>query len=105
MRSRHVLGAIALGAIVVAAISFAIADVAIASAPCAVGGARCAEVAPPLAAIAFAALGALALLVSVAPAVSWIVGVVQSTRHLPHEVEAEVARTAMPKRVAAAEED
>lgn len=98
MRTSRGLGAIALGAIVVAASSFAVVDIT--AGGC---GASCgADV--PVVAITFAALGSLALLVSVLPAVTWIVEAVQSTRAANAEADRELARLARPSR-GTAEED
>src|SRR5689334_2938281 len=101
MHSSRVLGVVALGAILVAAISFAVVDVSIADGcgdgPCNGG--------IPIVAITFAALGALAALVSVLPAVTWIVDAIRSARHASHlDDDAELARAVRPRR-AAVEED
>lgn len=88
MHSPRVLGVIALSAILVAAISFAVVDVSIADGcgqgPCNGG--------IPVLAITFAALGGLAALVSVIPAVTWIVEAVRNARHSHPEVDRELAR-------------
>jgi hypothetical protein len=88
MHSSRVLGVVALTAIVVAAISFAVVDVTIAAGcdegPCNAG--------IPIVAITFAALGALAALVSVIPAVSWIVEAIRTARAASHEEDRELAR-------------
>jgi hypothetical protein len=74
MHSPRMLGMVALGAIVVAAISFAIVDASIASANgCVRGAIRCDGHTVPVIAITFAALGAFSLIVSVFPAVLWVV--------------------------------
>lgn len=90
MHSSRTLGVVALGAILVAAISFAVVDVTIASGcgvgPCTTG--------IPIVAITFAALGALAALVSVIPAVSWIVEAISTARHASHEDDEVLARAA-----------
>lgn len=89
MHAPRVLGVIALAAIVVAAISFGIVDVTIAdgcgSGPCNSG--------IPIVAITFTALGALAVLVSILPAVSWIVDIVRGAR-ATNDDEQELARVA-----------
>ncbi|WP_309711384.1 hypothetical protein [Pseudolysinimonas sp.] len=88
MHSSRVLGVVALTAILVAAISFAVVDVTIAggcgTAPCNSG--------IPIVAITFAALGCLAALVSVIPAVSWIVAAIRTARAASHEDDHELAR-------------
>ncbi len=93
MHSSRVLGVVALGAIAVAAISFAIVDVTIADA--------CADACSggiPIVAITFAALGALAALVSIVPAVGWIVETVRDARHVSPESDHELARAARARR-------
>ncbi len=99
MHSRHVLGAVALGAIVVAAISFAVVDASIAAANGCMGTpAPCDDRAVPIVAITFSALGVLALLVSILPAVTWIAQAIHHSttqhsdlelarRHRAHRVE------------------
>ena len=88
MHSSRVLGVVALGAILVAAISFAVVDVSISDGcgqgPCNGG--------IPVVAITFAALGGLAALVSVIPAVTWIVEAVRSARHSHPDADRELAR-------------
>lgn len=92
MHSRRVLGAVALGAIVVAAVSFGIVDWSIADANGCVGSTSgCADHAVPPVAISFAALGALALLVSVLPTVQWIVEAIQAGRTTDRDVQLEEA--------------
>jgi hypothetical protein len=92
VHSRRVLGAVALGAIVVAAVSFGIVDVSIADANSCVGvSTACADQAVPPVAISFAALGVLALLVSVIPMVQWIVEAVHLARMTDHDVAVEEA--------------
>jgi hypothetical protein len=95
MHSSRVLGVVALTAIAVAAVSFAVVDVTIAdgcgAAPCNAG--------IPVVAITFAALGCLAALVSVIPAVSWIVEAIQTARAASHEDDRELARAARARRV------
>jgi hypothetical protein len=92
MRSSRGLGAVALGAIVIAAISFAVVDITAGGCDASCG----ADV--PVVAITFAALGSLALLVSVLPAVTWIVEAVQSNRSASAEADRELARLARPSR-------
>jgi hypothetical protein len=92
VHSRRVLGAVALLAIVVAAISFGVVDVSIADANGCVGVTTvCSDQAVPPIAITFAALGALALLVSIFPTVQWIVDAIQAGRTSNHDAEIEEA--------------
>lgn len=106
MHSRRVLGAVALGAIVVAAISFGVVDVSIADANGCVGGsAACAEHTVPTVAITFAALGALALLVSILPTVQWIVRAIDAGRTTNHDVAVEEAVLARRRTRALAGDD
>jgi hypothetical protein len=101
-----VLGAVALGAIVVAAVSFGIVDWSIADANGCVGGSfTCADHAVPPVAITFAALGVLALLVSILPMVQWIVEAVKVGRTSNHDVEVEEALLARRRTRALARED
>ncbi len=81
MHSSRVLGVVALTAILVAAISFTVVDVTIAEG-C---GAGACNAGIPIVAITFAAIGALAALVSVIPAVSWIVEAIRTARAASHE--------------------
>lgn len=95
MHSSRVLGVVALTAILVAAVSFAVVDVTVAdgcgAGPCNAG--------IPILAITFAALGCLAALVSVIPAVSWIVEAIRSARAATHEDDHELARAARARRL------
>jgi Flp pilus assembly protein CpaB len=92
VHSRRVLGAVALGAIVIAAVSFGIVDVSIADANNCVGAtAACADETVPPIAITFAALGALALLVSILPTVQWIVEAIQTGRTSNRDADIEEA--------------
>ena len=92
MQSRRILGAVALGAIVVAAVSFGIVDVSIADANNCVGAAvACTDESVPPVAVTFAALGALALLVSILPTVQWIVEAIQASRTSNHDADVEEA--------------
>lgn len=95
MHSSRVLGVVALTAILVAAVSFAVVDVTIAggcsAAPC--------NASIPIVAITFAALGCLAALVSVIPAVSWIVEAIRTARAASHEDDRELARAARARPV------
>ena len=92
MYSRRILGAVALGAIVIAAVSFGIVDVSIADANDCVGSTvACSDQSVPPIAITFAALGALALLVSILPSVQWIVEAIQAGRTTNHEADIEEA--------------
>lgn len=96
-------GVVALCAILVAAISFGVVDVTVAN-DC--GGSGCAS-GIPLISITFAALGGLAALVSVIPAVTWIVDTVRDSRagdqeaehDLDYETARKVARAARPRPV------
>jgi hypothetical protein len=96
MHSSRLLGVIALGAIVVAAISFAVVDVTIADA---CNTTSCNAGIPPVA-ITFAALGGLAALVSIVPAVGWIVEAIRDARHSSPEHDRELARAARARRIA-----
>jgi hypothetical protein len=95
MHSSRVLGVVALAALVVAAISFAVVDVTIADS---CEGTAC-NAGIPLIAITFAALGALAALVSIVPAVGWIVEAVRDARHSSPEYDRELARAARARRI------
>ncbi|TXK17341.1 hypothetical protein FVQ89_10900 [Homoserinibacter sp. GY 40078] len=83
MRSRKVLGAIALSAVVVAAISFAVVDVTTSEA-CSGMPDACGSAPVPAAAIGFAAIGAIALLVAIVPTVIWIIRSVHDHRGAHH---------------------
>jgi hypothetical protein len=92
VHSRRVLGAVALGAIVIAAVSFGIVDVSIADANICVGATlACTDESVPPIAITFAALGALALLVSILPTVQWIVEAIHAGRTSNHDADVEEA--------------
>jgi hypothetical protein len=95
VRSSRALGLIALGAIVVAAISFAVVDVTAAD-DCATHSCNSGI---PIITITFAALGVLAALVSVIPAVTWIVDTVRAgrTHDHDHETDRELARAVRPR--------
>ncbi len=101
MHSSRVLGVVALVAILVAAVSFAVVDVTIAdgcaNGPCNAG--------IPIVAITFAALGGLAALVSVIPAVSWMVEAIRTARHASHEDDEALARAARVRRPTLSDED
>ena len=109
MHASRVLGAVALASVVIAAVSFGVVDVAISGgcddAPCSSG--------VPVLAITFAALGGLALLVSILPAVTWIVEAVRGNRHADHaadhddvhDADREAARAARPRSHSALDED
>ena len=94
MHSSRVLGVVALCSIAVAAISFAVVDVTIADS-CAADSCTSGI---PLLAITFAALGALAALVSIVPAVGWIVEAIRDARHVSPESDHELARAARARR-------
>ncbi len=85
MRSKRVLGAIALIAIVVAAISFAVVDVSTSAASgCLDSVAPCTEKqVPPMAVIA-AVIGAIALIAAVIPTVTWLVHAFSSQHAAKH---------------------
>ena len=95
MRSRRVLGAIALIAIVVAAISFAVVDVSTSAASgClerAGSAAGCGERAVPGLAVTFAVIGAVALVAGIVPAVTWIVHTV-SSHHVARHTDVDYSR-------------
>ncbi|HWH97542.1 MAG TPA: hypothetical protein VNS80_04175 [Pseudolysinimonas sp.] len=100
MHSSRVLGVVALTAILVAAVSFAVVDVTIADG---CGASPCnGDI--PIVAITFAALGGLSALVSVIPAVSWIVEAIRTARAASLEDDRELARAARARR-AYVEED
>lgn len=101
MHSSRVLGVVALAAIIVAAVSFAVVDVTITDG-CGAGPCRAGI---PIVAITFAALGGLAALVSVIPAVSWIVEAIQTARHAGLDDDEELARAARVRRPALSEDD
>lgn len=106
MHSRRVLGALALGAIVTAAISFGIVDVSIADANGCVGATpTCTDIVVPPIAITFAALGALAVLVSILPTVQWIVEAINAGRTTHHDVAVEQAVLARRRTRALARDD
>lgn len=74
MRSRRVLGAIAIIAIVVAAVSFAVVDISTSAASgCLETGEPCSERASPPIATVFAIIGVVALVAAIVPAVAWVV--------------------------------
>jgi len=75
MRSYRVLGVIALGAIVLAVISFTVVDVTIDGANgCLAARVVCREHTVPSVAIGFAIAGVLALLAAIPPAIGWVLG-------------------------------
>ena len=100
MHSRQVLGAVALGAIVVAAISFAVVDSSIAAANGCMGTpAPCDDQAVPVVAITFSILGVLALLVSIVPAVTWIVAAIQVHHTTTQHSDLDLARQHRARRI------
>ena len=106
MHSRRVLGAVALGAIVIAAVSFGIVDVSIADANNCVGATvSCTDESVPPVAVTFAALGALALLVSILPTVQWIVEAIHAGRTTNHDAEVEEALLARRRTRSLAHDD
>jgi hypothetical protein len=96
-----VLGAVALGAIVVAAISFAVVDASIAAANGCMGTAPCEDHAVPIVAVTFSVLGMLALLISIVPAVTWIVEAIQVHHSTTQHSDLELARQHRARRVEA----
>ncbi len=95
MHSRRVLGVVALCAIVIAAISFTVVDISTTGASgCLGASAGCAERSVPIVAITFAALGIVALLASIAPAVAWIVESAHETRTVLSESDLKAMRAA-----------
>ena len=106
MHSRRILGAVALGAIVIAAVSFGIVDVSIADANDCVGATvACTDESVPPIAITFAALGALALLVSILPTVQWIVEAIHAGRTSNHDADIEEALLARRRTRSLARDD
>ena len=101
MHSRHVLGAVALGAIVVAAISFAVVDSSIAAANGCMSSAPCEDHAVPLVAVTFSILGMMALLISIVPAVTWIVEAIQVHHTTTQHSDLELARRHRARRLEA----
>ena len=99
MHSRHVLGAVALGAIVVAAISFAVVDASISAANGCMRTGPCEDHAVPIVAVTFSVLGLMALLISIVPAVSWIVEAIQVHHSTTQHSDLEVARQHRARRV------
>lgn len=73
MQSSRALGIFALSAVILAAISFAAVDVTVAGANTEAG-------VPPVA-FAYAAVGTLALLASVLPAISWFANTIKHPHH------------------------
>jgi len=99
VHSRRVLGALALGAIVVAAISFAVVDASISAANGCMRTAPCTDHSVPIAAVTFSALGMLALLISIVPAVTWIVETIQVHNFATQHSDLEMARQHRTRRV------
>src|SRR4051812_13330555 len=74
VRSKRVLGAVALIAIVVAAISFAVVDVSTSAASgCLDSNVPCTDTVVPPIAVVCAVIGSIALIAAAIPAVTWIV--------------------------------
>lgn len=74
MRSRRVLGTIAIIAIVAAAISFAVVDISTSAANgCLDADDPCTERASPVLATVFAIVGVVALVSAIVPAIAWLV--------------------------------
>jgi hypothetical protein len=102
MHSYRVLGIIALGAIVIAVVSFTVVDISIDSVNGCLAAPRCVQREVPGTAILFSAVGCLALLIAIVPAIGWITGMLR--RPLPAEPHPpRVPRSADP--AAAAFED
>jgi hypothetical protein len=100
VHSRRVLGAVALGAIVVAAISFAVVDASIAAANGCMGSPTpCEDHAVPVVAVTFSVLGMLSLLVSIVPAVTWIIEEIQVHSSVNQHSDLELARRHRARRV------
>lgn len=100
MNSPRALGAIALIALGVAAVSFALVDVTVVGA---CDDAACRSGIPPVA-IVFAALGVLAALVSIVPTVLWIVQALRAAHHHHEDHDREYARVARARRAFADDE-
>ena len=83
MHSYRVLGIIALGAIVIAVVIFTVVDISIDSANGCLAAPRCVQREVPGTAILFSAIGCLALLVAIVPAIGWITGMLR--RPIPAE--------------------
>jgi hypothetical protein len=77
MHSYRVLGIIALGAIVIAVVSFTVVDITIDSANGCLAAPRCEQRVVPPTAILFSAVGVLALLAAIVPAIGWITGMLR----------------------------
>ncbi len=85
MRSRRALGAIAISAVVVAAVSFAVVDISTSAASgCMQSSGPCTEVVTPSVATAFAVVGAVSLVAAVVPAVMWILRSLGTQREVRH---------------------
>lgn len=85
MRSKRVLGAIAIIAIVVAAISFAVVDVSTSAASgCLDSAAPCTDKQVPTLAVIAAVIGAIALIAAVVPTVTWLVHAFSSQHAVKH---------------------
>lgn len=92
MRSKRVLGAIALVAIVVAAISFAVVDVSTSAASgCLDSAAPCTDKQVPTVAIVAALIGAIALIAAVVPTVTWLVHAF-SSQHAARHTDVDYSR-------------
>ena len=89
------LGIVALGAIVLAVISFTVVDITIDSANgCLAARVVCREHTVPSVAIGFAVAGVLALVGAIAPAVGWVLGMMHRADvadPVPHRVRRPVA--------------
>jgi len=94
-----VLGAVALGAIVVAAISFAVVDASISTANGCMSSAPCEDHTVPLVAVTFSVLGMMALLISIVPAVTWIVEAIQVHHTTTQHSDLELARRHRARRL------
>lgn len=95
MQSPRALGFFALGAVILAAISFAAVDVSLSSAP---------EDAVPAFTIVAAIIGTVALLASVLPAITWFADTLHHSRH-DADIEPMAMAIARPTSLAEFDED
>lgn len=78
MHSYRVLGAIALGAVVLAVICFTVVDITIDNANgCLPARHACTEHEVPLLAVVYAVIGAISLAAAVVPMTGWVVGMLR----------------------------
>ena len=103
MRSKRVLGAIALVAIVVAAISFAVVDVSTSAASgCLDSNAPCTGTVVPPVAVVCAIIGSIALIAAAIPTVTWLVHAF-SSQHAAKHTDVDYSR--LPSARVRADED